>query len=210
MYIVTFFLVWSVRATILFSIDRSITSTLGLYLYANGIKILLWTVPVFVYLMVVDRVNPLVYLKLITPISRSGWLFIGGGVIAIILLVLGGVWLKGGHGLSEAGLQSWFMSLVSVWLSPISEEILFRGFILQKLQELIDFWRANLITALLFTLAHWPNWIWVQGWSPAIITSSVGIFALGWIFGYVMYKTNSLWPSIGLHILNNFLQALIA
>jgi len=35
------------------------------------------------------------------------------------------------------------------------------------------------------------------------------VFLLGCLFGWVMKKTNSLWPAIGAHIANNFLSGLI-
>jgi uncharacterized protein len=96
-----------------------------------------------------------------------------------------------------------------VFISSISEEILCRGFFLNRLNESLSFWKANAVSALLFMLAHWPYWLSKSGFSPQVIKDSVNVFFLGCLFGWLMKKTNSLWPAIGAHIANNFLSGLI-
>jgi membrane protease YdiL (CAAX protease family) len=95
--------------------------------------------------------------------------------------------------------------LAFIFFSPISEEILFRGFVLNKLAERLKFWMANLLTAVLFTLIHWPFWIWRNGLNGWLIQTSAGIFLLAILLGYVVKLTNSLWPAVAVHIANNFL-----
>ncbi len=41
----------------------------------------------------------------------------------------------------------------------ITEELVFRGFILKEINKRISFWKANGITALLFLFIHYPIWI---------------------------------------------------
>ena len=48
-----------------------------------------------------------------------------------------------------------------------------------------------------------------RGFSGAVIKDMANVFLLGCLFGWVMKKTNSLWPAIGAHIANNFLSGLI-
>ena len=58
-------------------------------------------------------------------------------------------------------------------------------------------------------LSHWPYWVSKFGFSGRVIRDSVNVFLLGCLFGWLMKKTNSLWPAIGAHIANNFLSGLI-
>jgi len=67
-------------------------------------------------------------------------------------------------------------------LIGIIEEIPYRGFMLQKLAERLGFWRANLITSLLFLAIHLPGWIALQLWAP-ILTHSANDFLSFVVFG---------------------------
>tara|TARA_Y100000768_G_C23844299_1_gene617696 strand:+ start:20 stop:811 length:792 start_codon:yes stop_codon:yes gene_type:complete len=85
-----------------------------------------------------------------------------------------------------------FLFLAVVIVAPIGEEIVFRGF-LQKFLE--KFWgditRAVLVTSLFFAMIHFnPFW-------------TIQIYMLGVILGFLSWKTNSVIPSILLHIVNN-------
>jgi hypothetical protein len=57
--IALFYLVWTLRATALYSIDKSIESETAATLYSQTVRIVLWIVPVFLYLMLADKTSPL-------------------------------------------------------------------------------------------------------------------------------------------------------
>jgi membrane protease YdiL (CAAX protease family) len=82
--------------------------------------------------------------------------------------------------------------LLIVFLAPIVEEILFRGFLQKFLEEAWrDITRAVLVTSLFFALIHFnPYWI-------------IQIYLLGLMLGYLAWYTGSIIPPIILHILNN-------
>ena len=85
-----------------------------------------------------------------------------------------------------------FLFLAVVIVAPIGEEIVFRGF-LQKFLEKYwkDITRAVLVTSLFFAMIHFnPFW-------------TIQIYLLGVILGFLAWKTNSVIPSIVLHIINN-------
>ena len=86
---------------------------------------------------------------------------------------------------------------------------MFRGFVLPQLSSRMAFWKANLLQALLFTAMHWPNWIWVNGFGMGIVTGSIGAFAIAVLLGWLVKRTNSIWPPVAVHILNNFLVAFL-
>jgi len=59
LYLVAFFAVWTIRATLLYPIDQAIQAQSPAWrqVYADAVRILMWVVPVFVYL--VRRTNSL-------------------------------------------------------------------------------------------------------------------------------------------------------
>lgn len=210
-YVAAFFLVWSLRATFFIHIDEGIESAVWQSVYSNAIKFIVWVTPVFITLTFL-RMRPLRYLKLTTPINKRGVII--GAIVTLVwfsLVVLGESIIQH-RSIAEmlaARLCEWLGILAGVFFSPIWEEILFRGFVLNRLNESLSFWKANLIASFLFMLAHWPYWLSKFGFSGQVMKDSVNVFLLGCLFGWLMKKANSLWPSIGGHIANNFLSGLI-
>jgi CAAX protease family protein len=210
-YIALFFLIWSLRAIVFIGIDEGIESPVWQNVYSNAVKFMIWVVPVFIALRV-SRLRPLTYLKLTTPLDKKGLMI--GTVVTLAwfgLVVLGEslIQQRNPGALLTAKSAQWLGILAGVFVSPIWEEILCRGFFLNCLNESMGFWKANVVAGLLFMGAHWPYWISKSGFTPEMIKNSVNVFLLGCLFGWLMKKTNSLWPAIGAHIANNFLSGLI-
>ncbi len=111
--------------------------------------------------------------------------------------------------LLQAPLLKILSVLAAVSLSPVIEELLFRGFVIYKLEEKTSFWKANLIQAFLFTAMHWPNWVWVNGFQIQIVAASMGVFIVAILLGWVLKKGNSIWPLVVVPIVNNFLAAFL-
>jgi len=77
-------------------------------------------------------------------------------------------------------------------IAPIGEELLFRGFLQQFLeQNWKDITRAILITSLFFSIIHMNPYWFIQ------------IYVLGVMLGFLSWKTNSIFPPLILHALNN-------
>jgi membrane protease YdiL (CAAX protease family) len=206
-----FLVVWALRATVFIHIDESIRSNVGKNLYSNAVKFALWVAPVFITLSAL-RLKPLTYTKLTTPVNKRAMAI--SSIVVLLWLtiaVFGESWISGksvGTMLTQKGPQ-WLGILAGAFISPIWEEIMFRGFVLNRLNESLSFWKSNLISAFLFMLSHLPYWVSKNGFSGTVIKDMVNVFLLGCLFGWVMKKTNSLWPAIGAHIANNFISGLI-
>jgi sodium transport system permease protein len=82
-------------------------------------------------------------------------------------------------------------------LPALCEEIAFRGFILSGLRRLGHRWRAILISAVFFGIAH-------QILQQSIITAAVGV-----VLGFLAVQTGSLWPCIAFHATHNSLMLLV-
>jgi len=77
--------------------------------------------------------------------------------------------------------------------TPVIEELLFRGLILDSLSESYGSWTSIFISSVIFAVLHFFS-------GPLSILNA---FWGGMIYGYVRMRTNSLWPSIFLHSMWN-------
>lgn len=82
-----------------------------------------------------------------------------------------------------------FLSLVVI--APISEELLFRGFLYGKLKKYMPIWIAVIATSVLFGFVH-------GAWNLAFDT-----FALSVILCILRELTGSIWASVLLHMVKN-------
>jgi membrane protease YdiL (CAAX protease family) len=206
-FLILFFIVWSLRATIFFSLDQRFESAFSKAVYSNTLKFILWTLPVFIYLKMFEGVRPFEYLKLTTRVNQRGLMY----AVAASVIFFGGLvsleHFASGKNLYLSNVPG--MAILSSSVSSALEEIFFRGFVLNELWQKFGFRPANLIAAILFTLIHWPNWLWTSGFNLSMIATSLSILVLGVFLGYLMKWTNSLWPSIAAHIINNTLSVLL-
>ncbi|KGK85459.1 CAAX protease [Desulfosporosinus sp. HMP52] len=83
-------------------------------------------------------------------------------------------------------------------LAPLVEETLFRGVIFGSLQAYFGKWTAAVISATIFSALHFQAY----GFFPR--------FVLGMVLVYLYDRYKSLYPSVGLHALNNIVATLIA
>jgi membrane protease YdiL (CAAX protease family) len=81
--------------------------------------------------------------------------------------------------------------IMLVFIAPIAEEVLFRGYLLGKLRAHVPVWLAILLTSVLFAIVH-------GAWNVGI-----DVFALSIVLCLLRVVSGSLWPSIILHMMKN-------
>ncbi|MBN1494722.1 CPBP family intramembrane metalloprotease [Candidatus Peregrinibacteria bacterium] len=81
--------------------------------------------------------------------------------------------------------------LIALVIAPLTEEIFFRGFVLQTLAKILGPAWGIALTALIFASVHFE----FQSIMPLLILSVV--------LNVLFIKTRSVWPGIVFHILNN-------
>jgi membrane protease YdiL (CAAX protease family) len=171
------------------------------FAYLNALaKVLVWIVPAWSYVKYFLNTNPMDYFNMKNNIKKG--LFWG-----FILSLLFGLWrfiisvylVKQGKVHFLLPLDSYIDGFLLV---GITEEMVFRGLILTEINKRISFWKANVVTALLFLFIHYP--IWIYHGTFFHFGSHVFIFLLGLIFGYIYKKTGSLWSVVILHSFYDF------
>ncbi len=89
--------------------------------------------------------------------------------------------------------QAPLVLVMAVVVTPVIEELYFRGYLFRGLLLHHKPWVAYGVSSLLFAVLH----------PPALVM--VDVFCIGLILAYVVNKTKSLWPGIIIHMINNAL-----
>jgi membrane protease YdiL (CAAX protease family) len=210
---ITIFLIWLIYVAWIgaWVIEQAIESHSVLlstsrsrFFYWLGMKLLFWILPALFIIRVSKQKNfKVMELKRLPSAIIWG---VGSGLIIGVISVITKLFTY--QPIFSFSL-SWSL-LGGVIVTPILEEILFRGAVLPALKQQYSFIIANCITSLLFLGIHLPGW-YFQGRLLEKLTSPVSgafsVFLLGLVLGYVAHKSKTAIGSILAHILNNFFNA---
>ena len=201
--LVLFYLAWTIKELWLIEYIYSFGEIISPLLEAL-VKSLIWIVPAGVYIKYYLHLNPISYLKMNVNVKKG--LFWG----IVLSLLLGSCLILEAYifnGVSIHFSLSFDDYLNTFLMAGLAEEIVFRGLILQELNKRLAFWKANVITALLFLVIHYPIWIY----NDVIFQfgSHIYVFLIGLLFGFVYKKTGSLWSVILMHAFHNYVLSII-
>ncbi len=125
---------------------------------------------------------------------------IGGAVMAFgfaILIILGEISIEG----ISINLLDLLCSLIGFLAVAYSEELIFRGFLMRKLQLQLQYSAkfALIASSVIFTLVHLGN-------DNLSVMGVFDLFVAGFMLGAFFLYTKNLWMAIGLHFGWNFFQ----
>ena len=126
---------------------------------------------------------------------------IGLVVMAVMGFFVPESYLTQPQNLGISGNVVW-LDLISIFvlycvITPVCEELIFRGFLQYKVEHNLGFWPAAIIVSILFAVAH--------GQLNAAITT----FVLSMVACYQRRKTGSIWSGIGLHAVVNIVATIL-
>lgn len=84
--------------------------------------------------------------------------------------------------------------VIAAVAAPVTEEMLFRGWIYTALRFNWGFWAALLISSALFAIAHYDQTHFY----------ALAVFPIGIAIGFIRERTGSIKPAIVFHAINNF------
>jgi len=209
LFILAFFAIWSLRATLLYSIDESFAAGLPRTAYSTAVKLLLWCGLGAGFVVLVRRENPLHYCGLTTALDARVFATCLALTLAFVTAILGVELTLGGKEFKAAAL----LNIIGVtgflvfFVSPAVEELLFRGLILKEIARLTSSATANILTSLLFVGIHLPFWFSYGGLTDDVVANAVGVFLFSMVAGWFYLKSGSVWPSVVVHIANNVVAA---
>lgn len=208
-FIIIFFIVWSMRATFLYSIDESFSSNLSRTIYSTTVKTLIWCGLAFWFSYWIKKSSPIKYLGISVFPPLKKWVLYLVVTTLFLCTIVAYETISGSKQLSPLQLSSLITinGILFFIVSPLVEEILFRGLILKELMEFMQNTSANIVTSLLFVGIHLPFWISNGGFTQALLASCIGIFIFSFFAGWLYQKSASIWPSAIAHIANNLVAS---
>ena len=201
-YVAAFHVTWVAWPFVVYPRLIAIGDATPTYALLNiSLRLLIWVVPVVLYLSLVDRVDPVAYLRLSTYRGR-------GVAVALVVTVLNLAGMVVRFGVPHPTPQSltWNSVLGTSIMVGFIEEIPYRGFMLRQFTERIGRWPATLITSLLFVFIHVPGWVALHVLS---VDRVVTILIFGVTMSLMVVYSRSLWAAIVAHSANDCLSFVI-
>jgi membrane protease YdiL (CAAX protease family) len=124
-----------------------------------------------------------------------------------LVYIVAGLGLATILGLPPASLL--LLVLLNSLLVGFSEELMFRGVLLQAFRGVLTLWPAVLLTSVMFGAVHSLN-VFVTGELGTALIQSVAAFLSGLFFIALRLRSQSLWPPILVHGLWDFTTFAIA
>jgi membrane protease YdiL (CAAX protease family) len=124
-----------------------------------------------------------------------------------MLYIVVGLGLAVVFGLPPAGVLAWI--LFNTFLVGLSEELMFRGVLLQAFRRTVSIWPAVALTTLAFGAIHILNVFMTGDLCTALIQSAAAALS-GLLFIALRLRTGSLWPCVVVHGLWDFATFTIA
>lgn len=122
------------------------------------------------------------------------------GIAALVAVIFGGLRFEFNQ---DSGASAIVLTLAATLLiftfGAISEEALFRGYLLQTMSRARLFWLGALLTSVLFASGHNAN-------PGATVFSWMNTFLAGIWLAVAYWKTRNLWFPFGVHLAWNWIQ----
>ncbi len=193
------FAVWTLRELLLKLPVQAALGPVWAALEGGAEKLLIWTLPA--WLLVRKYRDAVAVPRLFGGAVR--WGFVAGCCAALIGYSVVSSWVTFGFGLPRLHPAFAPVSLIgTVLLVGITEEMAFRGWLLNALVPRVGEMPALAVSSALFILIHFP--IWYTGGlflTPlTLLRSCLSIFMLGMLFGYVFLREKNLLPAMLVHM----------
>lgn len=211
-FLLVFFAAWSARAVLLQWVDEAIADPLLRRAWQDAWRVVLWGWLPWMWMRRVDGVRDVwTWCRMRGPVQLAP---------ALANLGAGLLWLAGARVVSWGQGRGWVTpdgdppSDASAWLAtaiglvtvPVLEELVFRGYLLRRLEAGPARPWAVWLQALAFGAAHLPGWWQAHGADHALILPNLLYVVLfGAVLGVIVRRGGTLWTAVLLHSLNNLL-----
>ena len=203
-YLIAFFSLWALVELVLFEKITSVVGNgvLSEFIREGVIKNLVWTVPAGV-LIYRFKDEVLITLKEMFS-SKVNWLKYLPVFIIFTIYLLGGAILQNGK--LTISNNFGFENVISLLFVGLTEELVFRGWLLNLTVKENKKWISICINALLFLVIHFQIWI-QEGVFISNFTSFgfLSILILSVIFSWTFIKSRNILVPIALHTYWNLL-----
>jgi membrane protease YdiL (CAAX protease family) len=205
LYLLVFFAVWSAYAIAIYPVLLDSLEYLVVELADAAIKLLVWTLPA---VLLIRRYQDDICIGLHEMLTTKPKWFINVSVLLLAALVplIEALVLHGAIRIRSDFTPA--MLIGTVAFVGITEEVVFRGFLLNALLKRMKLWPAVMINAALFSLIHYPGYISQGLHFTTSFVSSITLFTLSMFFAFSFIKTRNIIVPVILHMTWNMLTIL--
>jgi len=198
-YIILFYLIWSSYELLIKPLILQMPILPNTFIQTI-IKLSVWTLPSYIL------IKNSSYLEISYPylfqnkIKWKKWIILL--LVMVLYLILGSYFQYGDLKIRET---FQIISIInSVLFVGITEEMVFRGLILNTLLTKVNKWGALILSSILFVVIHFPTWIYTGTLVANLISGGfIQVFILSLIFGYSFIKSKNIFVPIVLHMVWN-------
>lgn len=205
LYIIIFFFVWNLYEFVLKpQILLNLPQMLGT-LTQTVIKLSIWTVPSFLLIKKNEGIA-IKYPDLFSHrVKWKTWVLVTL-VIMIYLLMIS--YIQYGNIAIRESFQP--ISLINtVLFVGVTEEMVFRGWLLNSLLTKVSKWNAIILSSILFVFIHFPTWIYTNTFNGIISSGGfIQAFLLGVLFSWSFMKSKNIFVPMLLHMTWNLFNIL--
>ena len=197
-YLIIFFAIWSVKELIITPVWLNQFDGLTWQILESLIKFLVWVVPA-ILLIKHFQVDMWISLKEMFT-SKPQWFRSAPILFLVFFPLISALVLHG-----EIAVRPSFEPIGLAWLvfGSAIEEIVFRAFLLNTLLIRMKAWQAVMVDAVLFSLIHYPIWIYSGLDLVTILLNSIQILLISVLFAFSFIKTKNILVPMAVHVLWN-------
>ena len=201
-YLIIFFSIWSIRELAVQPILLDPLNIIVSEIIGAIIKLLVWTLPA---LLLIKYFQDDMWISLKDMFTTKPKWFKGAPIMLVIIIAPLLQALLHGGGIAVRPDFVPIRLIGVVLFVGITEEIVFRGFLLNAFLKKMKMWQAVALDAVLFYLIHIPIWIY-QGHDIAFfLSATISVTVLSVLFAYSFIKTKNILVPIALHMIWNLL-----
>ena len=200
-YLIIFFAIWSVRELYIRPVFLDQLDGLAFQIAESSMKLLVWTLPA---ILLIKHFKDDMWISLKEMFTnRPKWFKQAPILLLVFVPLIQPLVVNGGLSI-RTDFQP--VSLIQgVLFVGVTEELVFRGFLLNAFLKKMKIIPAIALNEVLFALIHYPIWIYFGFGLTEILSASVQVFFIGAFFSYSFLKTKNILVPIGLHMIWNLL-----
>ena len=204
-YLIIFFAVWSIRELVIQPLFLTPMDGIAEAAVGSIIKLLVWTVPAA---LLIKHYHSDMWISLRDMFTTKPTWFSDAPILLLVFIpILQALFTHGTISISPTFEPVRLIG--AVIFVGITEEMVFRGLLLNTFLKKMDMKRAIGLNEVLFVLIHYPIWIYNGMNLTAILSASVSVFFIGAFFSYSFIRTRNIIVPIILHMMWNFFTILL-
>ena len=197
-YLIIFLAIWSVRELVVQPVFLDPLGDVTMEVIGTAIKLLVWTLPA---VLLIRHYRGDMWLGLKEMFTNRPVWFKDAYILLLIFAPLLRAGIFNGFALNPDFEPVRLIG--SVVFVGVTEELVFRGFLLNTFLKRMKIPYAIALDAVLFLLIHYPIWINRGFGAIDFLQASIGVLALSVLFAYSFIKTKNILVPITLHMLWN-------